>query len=63
MICAPPALRYSLLAAMQVRVLGVGGWVSLGRDFLRKSEECLGRMGKMEMIPHIFFNFFLAVFF
>ena len=44
MICAPPALRYSLLAAMQVGGV-VGGIVSLGGDFLGKSEEWLGRMG------------------
>ena len=50
MICAPPALRYSLLAAMQVGGV-VGGIVSLGRDFLGKSEEWLGRMGKMERCP------------
>ena len=45
---------------------GWGGrwWVGFfGERSPGKSEECLGRMGKMEMMPHIFFYCFLAVFF
>lgn len=45
MICAPPALRYSLLAAMQVGGV-VGGWVSLGRGALENQRSVWEEWGK-----------------